>query len=234
MSTAKFEKLIDLIINEEQEQARALFHEIVVEQSRSIYESMSDTEETDDGEFDVSADNEAEDFVSDISDEVEADEEGDIESSDDFESDEDEDEDAGEDEDLEDHAEELEDRVEDLEVVIDELRAELDELLAAEENEEENFPGIHDDSEEDLDDDSEDDSKTVREYVEKVRPAVTSEPTGAQTASPVAKKNNMGGTAKNIATGGAASYVPTPKSQPVRSGNFDNTVGHRSAGFKKV
>ena len=40
MSTAKFEKLIDLIINEDQERAEQLFHEIVVEKSREIYESM--------------------------------------------------------------------------------------------------------------------------------------------------------------------------------------------------
>ena len=42
MSTAKFEKLIDLIINEDQERAEQLFHEIVVEKSREIYESMMD------------------------------------------------------------------------------------------------------------------------------------------------------------------------------------------------
>lgn len=40
MSTAKFEKLIDLIINEDQERAEQLFHEIVVEKSREIYESL--------------------------------------------------------------------------------------------------------------------------------------------------------------------------------------------------
>lgn len=42
MSTAKFEKLIDLIINEDQERAEQLFHEIVVEKSREIYESLMD------------------------------------------------------------------------------------------------------------------------------------------------------------------------------------------------
>jgi hypothetical protein len=44
MSTAKFEKLIDLIINEDQERAEQLFHEIVVEKSREIYESLMDEE----------------------------------------------------------------------------------------------------------------------------------------------------------------------------------------------
>jgi hypothetical protein len=44
MSTKKFEKLIDLIINEDQEAARALFHDIVVEKSRTIYESLIEDE----------------------------------------------------------------------------------------------------------------------------------------------------------------------------------------------
>jgi len=42
MDNRKFEKLIDLIINENEEQARALFHDIVVEKSREIYENMMD------------------------------------------------------------------------------------------------------------------------------------------------------------------------------------------------
>ena len=48
MDNKKFEQLIDLIINENEEQARALFHDIVVEKSREIYESMMD-EEMDEG-----------------------------------------------------------------------------------------------------------------------------------------------------------------------------------------
>ena len=44
MDNRKFEKLIDLIINENEEQARELFHEIVVEKSREIYESIMEEE----------------------------------------------------------------------------------------------------------------------------------------------------------------------------------------------
>ena len=44
MDNKKFEKLIDLIINENEEQARELFHDIVVEKSREIYESIMDEE----------------------------------------------------------------------------------------------------------------------------------------------------------------------------------------------
>jgi len=47
MST-KFEQLLDYLINEEQEKANELFHEIVVEKSRSIYENLIAEEEDED------------------------------------------------------------------------------------------------------------------------------------------------------------------------------------------
>ena len=40
----KFEKLIEYIINDEDQKARELFHNIVVEKSRDIYESIMDEE----------------------------------------------------------------------------------------------------------------------------------------------------------------------------------------------
>jgi hypothetical protein len=43
----KYEKLIEHIINDEDSKARALFHEIVVEKSRDIYESLMDEEQYD-------------------------------------------------------------------------------------------------------------------------------------------------------------------------------------------
>jgi hypothetical protein len=42
MSNNKFESLLELLINEEQDKAEALFHEIVVEKSRDIYENLAD------------------------------------------------------------------------------------------------------------------------------------------------------------------------------------------------
>jgi hypothetical protein len=48
MDHKKFETLIDLIINENEEQARALFHDIVVEKSREIYENIM-SDEMDEG-----------------------------------------------------------------------------------------------------------------------------------------------------------------------------------------
>jgi hypothetical protein len=58
----KFEKLIELIVNEDNKQAQKLFHEIVVEKSRTIYESLLEDEDGDD--------------VEEMEDEVDADEEG--------------------------------------------------------------------------------------------------------------------------------------------------------------
>jgi hypothetical protein len=61
MST-KFEQLLDLIVNEEMDKANELFHEIVVEKSRDIYENLiaeeaeDDVEEAIDDDMDESAD----------------------------------------------------------------------------------------------------------------------------------------------------------------------------------
>ena len=54
MST-KFEQLLDLIVNEEMDKANELFHEIVVEKSREIYENLI-AEEADEEEVDEAAD----------------------------------------------------------------------------------------------------------------------------------------------------------------------------------
>lgn len=214
----KYEQLVEFIINDESDKARELFHQIVVEKSRDIYESLvaeEDLEETMGG-------NEVEELV----DEVSLDEEGISEE---------------EDEDLEDapdfgneegdefdhHAdvggeEELEDRVMDLESALDELKAEFDSLMAGEESEEEQFPGIHGDDEmgdeelpeemyeaESCDEDAEEDEEEldetiVREYVEKVGETNQKSEGGEvgagksasiNTKSTVAGKNDMGGSA---------------------------------------
>ena len=63
MST-KFEQLLDLIVNEEMDKANELFHEIVVEKSRDIYENLiaeeaeEEMDEAADEEMDESSDEE--------------------------------------------------------------------------------------------------------------------------------------------------------------------------------
>jgi hypothetical protein len=210
----KYEQLVEFIINDETDKARALFHTIVVEKSRDIYESLIEEEDLDE----TMGGNEVEDLV----DEVTLDEEGlseddqDMMSMDDEESDDMDFDDSG---DLDDHEEEhgdVEDRVQDLESALDELKAEFDALMAGEEAEEENFPGIHGDDDDNMgeqqfmeaetdeeDDEEELDETIVREYVEKVAAPANTEGSAVGTGksvsvnkkSTVAGKNDMGGTA---------------------------------------
>ena len=246
--SAKYEKLIDLIVNEEQDKARALFHEIVVEQSRKIYENLVSEEEMHEGE--------SSDFVDSLGndeDHIEGDEEG-IETGDG-------DEFGGEEGefDAEEGEGSVEDRVQDLESAIDELKAEFDQLMAGEEHEEEEFPGIHGDdaadgdefgseegSEFDQDEDNGDmEESMVREYVEKVASQGNAEgqavgsggkSTNVNKKSNWAGKNDHGG--KNIKFDqGGANEVPTGPKAPSNEytkgegkliGKVENSPGARA------
>jgi hypothetical protein len=82
---SKFEQLLDLIVNEEMDKANELFHEIVVEKSRDIYENLI-AEEAEEEEMDESADEEEMDESADEEEMDEsADEEDDMEESVDLE-----------------------------------------------------------------------------------------------------------------------------------------------------
>src|SRR6056300_137732 len=83
----KFEQLIELFIAEDEQGAKDLFHEIVVEKSRDIYESLVDEDQVEEtAEVDEEAEeieesdfDEAElggDAADDMIDDIEADEEG--------------------------------------------------------------------------------------------------------------------------------------------------------------
>lgn len=80
MST-KFEQLLDLIVNEEMDKANELFHEIVVDKSREIYENLiaeeaeEEMDEAADEEMDESADEEEMDESADEEMDESADEE---------------------------------------------------------------------------------------------------------------------------------------------------------------
>jgi hypothetical protein len=119
----KFEKLIEYVINDEDSKAQDLFHEIVVEKSREIYENLMSEEDM------------AEDEVDDLIDDIETDEEGVAEAEDDMEMDVEMGDEEGElelDADEEEGEEDLEDRVVDLEDKLDELMAEFEALMAGE------------------------------------------------------------------------------------------------------
>jgi len=225
----KYEQLIEHIINDETDKARELFHTIVVEKSRDIYENLID--EQDLAEI---GGNEVEDLV----DEITIDEQGMTEEEEG--ADEAPAMDADEMPSEEGHEEaEIEDRVVDLEDALDELKAEFDALMAGEEHEEHAEPGIHGDegheemggeeeqseffesddeevveeAEESEEVDEAEEKEVVKEYVEKVGDTGAKSETGKQAGadgstavqkqSPVAKKNDMGGSAANIATGKA-------------------------------
>jgi hypothetical protein len=143
----KYEKLIEHIINDNEQAARKLFHQIVVEKSRDIYESLMDEE---------MGGNQTEEMVDDITNEVEMDEEGLAEADEEFGDEENGEEEfdldsTDDDEVASDHDEmgdeDLEDRVMDLESELEELQAEFARLMKGEEGEEAEeaeHPGIHD------------------------------------------------------------------------------------------
>jgi hypothetical protein len=254
----KYEKLIEYIINEQEDKARELFHKIVVEKSREIYENLVDEETVEESGMDSIADDveqedigmlEADDDEMDMGDEMPGDDMGDEMPGDDMDMDADMgDEMPGDDMGGEG---ELEDRVMDLEAALDELKAEFDALMADEEGEAEHSDGEHDP---DFGGDEEEPKESmVREYVDKVAAPANAEgqTVGAQSSSKpsvnaksiVAGKNDMGGSSANIAKGGAeqaADGKPTPKpnnqytkgqGQVKHAGNFENVPGAHSKGY---
>ena len=129
----KYEKLIEFIINEQEDKARELFHDIVLEKSRSIYESLMDEEVTDEAEIST-------DEVGDLANDVSADEEGVNEEDDEDEESEKEfafagDEDDEEDDMAMDTGDEDDEEpatkgdIMDIESAIDELKAEFDKIM---------------------------------------------------------------------------------------------------------
>ena len=135
MDNKKFEQLIELIINENEEQARALFHDIVVEKSREIYENIIAEE--------MDMEEEAGEMVGevgDLMDEISAEESGVIEGEDEEEIDFD---DEGDEDiiDIEagDDGEEIEgeeDRLVSIEDKLDQLMAEFEQIMGNADDEE--------------------------------------------------------------------------------------------------
>ena len=145
--TSKFEQLIEYVINDEEDKAKELFHDIVVEKSREIYENLMNEEEQDDEskeeddeeDLDEGMDSIGGDASDSLIDDVESEEQGMQEDDEDAEFD-DEAEEDGEDltHDMEmDHDEgaegDIEDRVIDLEDKLDELMAEFESMMGGEE-----------------------------------------------------------------------------------------------------
>ena len=183
----KFEEMLERLINEDKEGAEELFHEIVVEKSRDIYEGLlesdlNDLEEDEDTdeEVDEAADADDEDDDEEMDEgfdldefEVEGDDDMDMggDPTDDMMSDlEGGDDDEGEmDMDMDDEGddEDMEDRVVDLEDALDDLKAEFEKMMAdGDEGEEDSDDDADMDVDTDVDagDDEEDEADKESQY----------------------------------------------------------------------
>ena len=300
MIMTKYEKLIEYIISDQEDLAKQLFHEIVVEKSREIYEGivqeeddefggdevddfMDDIEYDEDGIREAEGDEEDEELEGDgedeeFGDEEESDDEYDF--STDSEDDADMDMDLGGEEEFGDEGDEegegdgdLEDRILDLETAMDELRAEFsrqeggeeefgdeedefaadDEFGGEEEIDTDEFGGEEEfgDEEDDSDFDVDDELNQIREYVEKINNPVGAEGKEAakgggvsvNKSSVVAKKNDMGGSTKNVVKGGSeknpdgkaakepSNYVTKGRTKVKHADKFENVPKAKTKGY---
>lgn len=289
----QFEQMLEALINEDQQTAKEIFHNIVVAKSREIYEELLESDfvsESDGGmpttdgssaptdsgmeeeeDKDTEDDFSDKDSTDDQIDDVDADDSGD---------------EFGSDADAEGEGD-VEDRVQDLEDALEDLKAEFEQLMAGEEGEEhmggDDMGGDEFGGDEFGGDDMggdefgaeepevaeavptagtqvvkvqhsfmEDDEQLIREYVEKVGGATYNTfgkmgDNGVQTKSPVAGKNDMGGTTANIVAGhvevssdiGAkttvqGSALSSNKAQDMKTGNINVPGGNAGkSSFKK-
>ena len=226
MDNKKFEKLIDLIINENTEQASDLFHDIVVEKSREIYESIMEEEMMDDDMYDEGMGGQ----VGDLMDEIQSEEHGMMEDEEDVEAMDDEmdmadaddsfdlnDEDFGDEE----SGEEVEDAVIRIEDKLDQLMAEFESIMGGDAD--------MDDAEE-VEVDAEEDSEEVMEAVQLQKVSVTHGDNGVQTKSTVAANSGQRGMASKPVA--ASTTTETGRTAPTTkdlkgAGSFKNAPGQK-------
>jgi len=241
---AQFEAMLEALINENHDEAKAIFHNIVVGKSREIYEELlsedfsaadankaigghttegMEEEEGEEPAMEEEAEEEADDAEDDSEDEPADDEEGEENPFGDEEGEE-----GGEDG-------AIEDRVMDLEDALEDLKAEFEQLMAGEEGEEHMGDMDMDDMGDDMGMDAEpamggeDELEGLMEYVNKVGGQTYNTfgkmgDNGQNTKSIVAGKNDMGGTTANIAKsfstekGGTEGGLASPKAGDLTSG----------------
>ena len=240
---AQFEAMLEALINEDQETAKEIFHNIVVAKSREIYEellsedftisenqdqgnpyeSTTDEQEPVEEEFGADDDAEEDDAEADDSEEPSDDEEGE--------------ENPFGDEEGDDEGGDMEDRVMDLEDALEDLKAEFEQLLADEGDDMggDDMGGM-DDMGGDMDMEPE---MPMMEYVNKVGKPTHGD-NGVNTRSAVAGKNDMGGTTANIAKsfstekGGTQGGLANPSTKEENFGNVNVPGGNAGkTGFKK-
>ena len=223
MEIKKFDKLIDLIINENEEQAKDLFHDIVVEKSREIYESIMAEEEMMDDDLEEGMGGQ----VGDLADEINAEESGiseeedeiDIDSEEIFDIDGADESEAGD---------EVEDAVIRIEDKLDDLMAEFEAIMGQDDDIEDEM-GDMGDEEVDVDVDV-DDEELVAEAITLQKVTAKMGDNGSQTRSPVdANSGSKGSVAKPVNfddgnSGEQGRPAPTAKDVDGASG-FQNQPG---------
>jgi hypothetical protein len=250
MDHKKFEQLIDLIINENEEQARVLFHDIVVEKSREIYEDIM-SDEMDEGMGGQ---------VGQMMDEISAEEEGMTEAEDeeiDFDDEGDDDiVDIEADGDMGDEAEGTEDRLVSIEDKLDQLMAEFEEIMGngdADMSDDEMGDGddmdMGDDDDMDMGDDDMamgDDDEAMMEAITLKKVSVTHGDNGVQTRSTSLQNSGQAGMdSRPVKFSGASEAVPTgPKGasnfyskgegQVKGAGSFKNAPAQNNADLEKA
>ena len=212
MDNKKFEQLIDLIINENEEQARALFHDIVVEKSREIYEDIM-SDEMDEGMNPGGQ-------VGEMMDEISAEEEGmteDEEEEIDFDDEGDDDiVDIEADDDMDDEG--VEDRLISIEDKLDQLMAEFEEIMGngdSEMGDDESDAEFDDHAEEDGEDLTHDmeqdhDEEAMMEAITLKKVSVTHGDNGQNTRSTSLQNSGQAGMdSRPVKFSGASETVPT-------------------------
>jgi hypothetical protein len=252
----QFEAMLEALINEDQETAQEIFHNIVVAKSREIYEELLsedfDLEEGENPFADKDSEEEPADDSEESDDEADDSEESDDvggDATDDFIDDvtDGEEEEGGESEEGDDDQEA---RIMDLEDALEELKAEFEQLMADEGNEPDMGGDMDAMGAPDMGGDmdamgapdmggEQDELERMMEYTQKVALPKHGD-NGANTKSIVAKPNNMGGTTANIAksfsttSGGTQGGLANPSTKEENFGNI-NVPGGKAGktAFKK-
>jgi hypothetical protein len=237
---------MDLVINEDNDRAQELFHEIVVEKSREIFESIM-AEEMDDDEdmMEDDMDGGMGGQVGDLLDEINAEESGLAEEDDseediDFGDEEVEfgDEDLGDDEGGDDN----EDAIIRIEDKLDQLMAEFEDIMGggADAGDDMDFGGEEGDmdgDEMDFGDEGDMDDEAMMEAVQLKKISVTHGDNGVQTKSPGLQGSGQAGMDSHpVKFSGASEAVPTAPKAPSNfyskgetsvkgAGNFKNSPG---------
>ena len=251
--TSKFEQLIEYVINDEEAKAKELFHEIVVEKSREIYENLMDEEEElDEAESTDTEDEKAEKAGKKVTKDLEYDDAKDRKERMDEEEDEEMDEgmmggDAaddliddveaeeqgmemseqdGEEFGAEEGGEDLEDRVVDLEDKLDELMAEFESLMGGDEMDGEEEMDVELDSEEGGDALSMDDTEEFTDEPSMMEEAVNLQAAPKPVTSEEGGINTKSVNANNSGAAGAAAH-------PVKM-TGDTAQGRPAPGTKEL